>query len=66
MNDLAFGSSASSALESQSANDSGEPTLAELDQRLATLRENIRRAREQYGLPPVDSAADVGPARRRA
>ena len=28
-----------------------EPSLAELYARLAALRENLRRARERYGLP---------------
>jgi len=36
-----------------------EPSLAELYFRLATLRENLRRARERYGLPVIIVAEEL-------
>jgi hypothetical protein len=40
----------------QGAIDAAEPSLAELLERLAALRENIRRARQHYGIDERDSA----------
>jgi hypothetical protein len=38
----------------QSSTDGAEPTTAELLARLATLRENLRRARQHYGIGERD------------
>ena len=44
------------ASNSQDSNDAAEPSTAELLARLATLRENIRRARQHYGIDERDPA----------
>jgi len=36
-----------------------EPSLAELYTRLAALRENLRRARERFGLPAVIASETI-------
>jgi hypothetical protein len=38
----------------QGETDAAEPSMAELLARLATLRENIRRARQHYGIDERD------------
>jgi len=42
------------ASNSQDSTDAAEPSTAELLARLATLRENIRRARQHYGIDERD------------
>ncbi len=42
------------ASNSQDATDLAEPSTAELLARLAALRENIRRARQHYGIDERD------------
>jgi len=44
------------ASNSQGSTDAAEPSTAELLERLAALRENIRRARQHYGIDERDSA----------
>jgi len=50
MNALAYASN------SQDSSDAAEPSTAELLARLAALHENIRRARQHYGIDERDPA----------
>jgi hypothetical protein len=44
----------------QGATDAAEPSLAELLARLAALRENLRRARQHYGIDERDPSERDG------
>jgi len=44
-----------SGLRARERDEAAEPTLAELQERLRILRDEIRKARERYGLPRISA-----------